>query len=446
MDDPTERLVVEKVVEGGAGLARGQSGVVLIPGTLPQEEIDAQILEAKAGVRRGRILRVVSPSPARMAPLCPLFLSCGGCDFLHTPYERELELKQQILAETLERIGKLKPNFLPPVPAPAPEFYRTFVQLKIDPEGRIGLFRRDSHDVVPFQGAGFQGCRLQNDRINQIVERLQGHLRGYQVINLRMGDVGFVVNLTSEHPTEPNEGLLELSRDAGTTGFLVNDRLVMGDPAVLYIYGEADERKLRVRVSHDAFFQADPSVVQRVAKRVGEIIETKRGPDRLKENLLDLYAGVGTFGILLAHKVLGVFCVEIAKNATHDLEWNMSENRVTNLIFHRGTAKSFLKRFQPMSRTSALAASGTLTRTDIGVCLVDPPRAGVDVETRKELLRLSPPLLIYLSCDPPTLARDLADFAAGGYEIDSVQIFDQFGRTHHIESLSVLKKISSTPT
>lgn len=416
---------IEKIVHGGAGLARGPRGVVLVPGTLPQERVAVRTGEAKNGVTHGELAELLTPSPRRIAPNCPLFLDCGGCDFLHTPYSNELDLKQQILAETIQRVGKLKPPLLPPVPAPAPENYRMFIQLKINEKGRIGLFRRGGLVVVPFEGGGFQGCRLQKDRLNQAVAKLQGKLAGYEVIKFRLGDEGFVVNLTSSGPKEPDVEIIRLIREMGATALLVNDLPVFGSPSVIYIYGEAAGKNYRFQVSHDAFFQSDPSVVQRITNRLAEIMDEEIGANRITVNLLDLYAGVGTFGIQLASKVLGVYAVEIAHAAAADLEFNMSENRVTNLVAYRSTAKSFLKRFRGIA----------------GICLVDPPRAGLEADVRKEILRLGPQLLLYVSCDPATLARDLADFAAGGrYDVRSVQIFDQFGRTHHIESIAVLKK------
>lgn len=418
-------LRIEKIVEGGAGLARGESGVVLLPGSLPGETVEARVDEMRQGVARGRVVRVVSPSRHRIDPACPLFLTCGGCDFLHTTYAAELDLKQRIMAETLERVGKLKlVNVLSPVPASQPEFYRAFTQLKIDPEGRIGLFKRESHEVVPFEGRGFAGCRLQREYLNRAVAALQGKLSGYKVIKFRMGDEGFVVNITSDIPQEPDERLNGLIHDLGATGFLVNDRLIFGSPAVLYIYGEAEGRTLRFRVSNDAFFQADPSVVQRLVNRMAGIISAERGDKRLTENMLDLYAGVGAFGISLVRKVQGVYSVEVGEGAVQDLEFNMGENRVINMVAHRGTVGSFLKRF----------------RGSAGTVIIDPPRAGLEPDVLKALIRLSPPLLLYVSCHPATLSRDLSAFASSGkYLVDSVQIFDQFGRTHHIESLSVLK-------
>ena len=426
MSQMSETLIIEKIVEGGMGLARAETGVVLVPGTLPGETVEAEIVEVKHGVARGRVLNIISPSPHRQPPNCPLFLNCGGCDFLHTPYSNELDLKQQILAETIERIGKIKPHLLPPMPAAKPEQYRAVVQLKIDSQGRIGLFRRESHDVVPFEGEGFTGCRLQQDRLNHAISALQSRLAGFQVIKFRIGDEGFVVNLTSVAAKEADEELQGRIRDIGATGFLVNDRLVFGSPAALYIYGEALGPKMRLRVSHDAFFQADPSVVQRLVTRLAEIISAERGTNRLNENMLDLYAGVGTFGVGLASKVLGVFCVEVGDTAARDLQFNITENHMRNCVAYRATAKSFLKRF----------------REKVGAAIIDPPRTGIEQEVRRAILRLAPPLLLYVSCHPATLARDLSHFAAdGAYHIDSVQLFDQFGRTHHIESLTVLKKI-----
>ncbi|MBI4178559.1 class I SAM-dependent RNA methyltransferase [bacterium] len=419
-----ERVRIEKVVDGGFGLGRDSSGVVLLPGALAGETVDADLAERRMGIRTGRVRDVVDASSDRRAPECPLFLDCGGCDFLHTAYEKELELKQAILAETFQRIGKLTPPFLSPVPSSSPEFYRDFVQLKINPDGRIGLFRKDSHEVVPFEGPAFGGCRLQKDRLNRAVAVLQGKLTGFQVVKFRMGDEGFVVNLTAEQPPEGRDELEPLIRSLGVTGFLINDRPVYGPTHVLYIYGEAQDRQIRIRVSHDAFFQPNPPVVQAIARRLEETLDRVLGPNRLMSNILDLYAGVGTFGLFLAHAVLGVFAVEVSESATSDMEWNIPENRIRNMVFHRGTAKSFLKRF----------------RGKAGAVILDPPRAGLETAVRDDLIRLAPPLLFYISCHPATLARDLADLTSRGpWRIDSVQLFDQFGRTHHIESLSVLK-------
>lgn len=427
-------LEIEKVVDGASGLARDAHGVVLVPGTLPGESVEVADMSGAKGVRTARVTRVLRPSPERIPAGCPLFLTCGGCDFLHTTYERELELKQSILAETLERIGKIKPCLLPPVPARNPEYYRSFVQLKIDAQGRIGLFRRDSHDVMPFEGEGFNGCRLQQDRLNRAVDSLQGKLAGFQVIKMRAGDEGFLVNLTHREghgpgdTTPPLDDITEAVRKIGADGLLVNDHPVFGSSAALYIYGEAEgglgHPERRFRVSYDSFFQSDPEVVRHICDRIGQVLHEVFGPDRLMQNILDLYAGVGTFGILLAPKVLGVFAVEISNSAANDMDFNISANHITNLLYHRSTAKSFLKRF----------------RGPVGAVVVDPPRAGLELDIIHSLRQMSPPLVFYVSCHPATLARDLAAFTRdGAYGIDSVQIFDQFGRTHHIESLTVLK-------
>ncbi len=424
-DPPSEvrLLTIEKVVDGAYGLARDSDGVVLVPGTLPGEEVEIVPDSKVQGVRVGRATRIRSAHPDRIPPVCPLFLACGGCDFLHVSYERELGLKQDILAETLLRIGQLRPTLLDPVPSPTPEQYRAYIQLKIDPKGRIGLYRRDSHTIVPFDGESFPGCRLQPDDFNGAVARLQGKLAGYKVIKLRKGAQGWVVNLTSDQSPAPAEGLIRQIHDLGATGFLVNDRLVFGSPEVLYIYGEAPGPIYRFTVSPDSFFQADPAAVDRLSRRMADTIDRERGPARLNENLLDLYAGVGTFGIRLASKMMGVFCVESSAGAVRDLEKNMADNRTTNLIAYRSTARAFLKRF----------------RSAVGTVIVDPPRSGLEPDARQALITLKVPLVLYLSCHPATLARDLAALTAGGYKIDSVQLFDQFGRTHHIETLTVLR-------
>ncbi len=425
MSDSTFAARIEKVVEGGLGLWRGPQGVVLIPGTLPEESVEIVSGEPKDGVRFGTVVRIIEPSQRRIEPACPLFLSCGGCDFLHTPYDHELDLKQKILAETIERIGKIKPRFLPPVPATLSEHYRYFVQLKIDEQGKIGLYRRDSHTVVPFEGDGFSGCKIQQDKLNDAIERLQGKLAGFQVIKLRMGHERFVINATSKSGTEGDDRLTGLIRDCGATGFLVNDRLIFGDPAVLYIYGEADGQIWRIWMSHDTFAQSDPSVVQKIANRVLEIMDTERGVNRLKDRMLDVFAGAGVFGILLARHVKEVIAVEIGEGAAKDCERNVTENGIKNMLAYRSTAAAFLKRF----------------KGDTGSVIVDPPRPGLEKNVRDELIRVGAPLLFYISCQPATLARDMATFVASGvYEIDSVQMFDQFGRTHHIESLTIMKK------
>lgn len=422
---------IEKIVEGGLGLARTDRGVVLTAGTLPGERVEIEPVAVREGVRFGKLRRVVEASPRRITPSCPLFLSCGGCDFLHTPYAHELELKQQILVETLARIGKLKPPMLPPAPARHPEYYRSFVQLKIDGNGRIGLFKRESHDVVAFEGPGFEGCKLQEERVNRAVAELQGVFCGFQVIKIRMGDEGLVVNVTSETQTGLTSEQVSKLRAIGATGILVNDQAVEGSPRVVYIYGEANGPKYRFGISHSTFAQSDSAVVQSIVNRLRETIQAEFGANRLRTRMLDLYAGAGPFGIMLASNVREVISVEISAGAVQDLETNIRENGIENILVYKSTTKAFLKRFGG----------------EAGVVIVDPPRAGLEKEVRESLLKISAPLLFYISCHPATLARDLQALTQSGrYGIDSVQMFDQFGRCHHIESLTILKRIHDTQT
>jgi 23S rRNA (uracil1939-C5)-methyltransferase len=431
-------LTIEKLIYGGDGLARttagadGRSMAVFVPFVLPGERVEAEIAPGKPGFARGTVTQIVEPSPDRVAPPCPYFQQCGGCHYQHIPYERQLELKAGILRETVQRIAKID---LPPEihlhPSP-PLHYRnrTRLQVRTTPEFALGYFRLASHELLPVRE-----CPISSPSINRIMARLV-ELGGCDCPP-EIEEVEFFADAADEHllawafcGREADEKNLlrwaetlrgEFPEVAGVTLFPSRRRLDDDAPAdgkPLAQSGPPDIRyrvaTLDYRVSAGAFFQVNRHLI-------GELVQVVC-TNATGERALDLYAGVGLFSAALAPSFHHIFAVEASLISHADL-------------LHNGAAN--VKAVQ--ARTEDYVRSRPARhRPDLVV--LDPPRAGLGKALIRPLVELGAARIRYVSCDPATLARDLAPLLAAGYRVEEAHLFDLFPQTYHIESVLSLAR------
>lgn len=380
----TKSVTVEKWVYGGRGLARAGGLVVLIPYVLPGEEVRFLVESRKPGLVNGRLLEVLTPSPLRVAPPCPYFGRCGGCHYQHAPYPFQLQAKRAILQEVLRRLGRLA--------APAsielltgPEFeYRNRAQFHIA-SGRIGFHRAGSHQLVDVER-----CAIASPGLNQALQELRSRRLPARLNSIEV--------FTNESQTQ--------FRAVGC-----------GPPALPLDYPAAGER---FRVRPQSFFQVNRFLVDAL---VSACVPVEGG-----HSAWDLYAGVGLFSLPLARRFSRVTAVEPGYAEHSDLEFNASRAGL-DVAALRLTAEDFL------------AAQDRAP----DFVLADPPRAGLGKTVVRELLRLQPPRLALLSCDPATLARDLAALHAGGYHIARILLIDLFPQTAHLETAVWLHRREAPP-
>ena len=422
MSSPFEFSPV-KLVYGGEALGFQAGRTVLAPLVLPGERAEVEEVRRQKGVIHARPLRILEPLPQRIEPLCPYFGRCGGCQYQHLAHPGQVTAKTEILRETLRRLGQV--NWEGPIPTHSgPAWnYRNQAQLKVgkSPDGTtaLGFFEAESNRLV-----SINACPILSPRLNALLAVLHGEswiseLTKAREVELLADDRDDKVMLTlagnwnaEDAETLAHKCLAEL--DGVSTVALARDASlqVFGEPQLTYRVGE-----IAYRVSPTAFFQSArfplPEVVAAVADEASGA------------TAMDLYAGVGLFTLPLAGRFGQVIAVEAHPQAAADLAANARTVPGNKIRAIHGTASDFLRRCAQM---------------DPDLVVMDPPRAGVGAETLKLLLALHPQRLHYVSCSPPTLARDLAFLLKHSYRLDSLELFDFFPQTYHIESLARLSR------
>jgi 23S rRNA (uracil1939-C5)-methyltransferase len=429
-------LTIEKMIYGGEGLARtppdenGRGMAVFVPFVLPGERAEVEIAGGKGGFARGSVLNLIERSPDRIEGACPYFERCGGCHYQHVQYKKQLEFKVGILRETLQRIAKIEVKSEIRVHASPPWGYRnrTRFQVRTKPEFALGYFRFASHEFL-----AVKECPISSPLINRVLARLI-ELNGCECpaeveeIELfadaedknllawafcgRDGDVAamqrWAERVRSAVPEVLGCNFLPSRRRSK------DDEAGLGQPlgrsgASEVVYRVQDAS---YRVSAGAFFQVNRHLVE-------ELVSTVTA-NATGDVALDLYAGVGLFSVALAKNFHHIFGVEASQTSQLDLR----HNAPANVKAVRARIEDYLQSVQK--------------RPDL--VIVDPPRAGLGKTGIRRLAELNSARVRYVSCDPSTLARDLAPLLAAGYRIEEAHLFDLFPQTFHIESVMLLSR------
>jgi 23S rRNA (uracil1939-C5)-methyltransferase len=429
---PESQLVeIEKSVYGGAFLARVEGKAVFVPLTLPGEQARIRITRDKRGYSTAEPEQIVTIAPQRIAPACRHFGTCGGCHYQHATYETQLSFKQAILHETLDRADVPIPGEINILSAD-PWHYRNRIRLAFDPAGNPGYRARNSHAIIPISECPIaappllEAARAFADvarsitpsppRLTQLAlfcdlseTALQASVFTLSAKNNRFDE--WIEAWRERIPALTGAELL-LETRPGKSAQPPRTIAQWGATSLTYRAAGFD-----YRVDHGAFFQVNRWLVDALVDRV---TASHKGP-----LAWDLFAGVGLFARALTANFTRVVAVESAPSATQALAANLKGTRGVPV---RATTLDFLRR---------TPEPGTY-RPDLIV--VDPPRAGLGPEIATLLAQFSAPALVYVSCDPPTLARDLRDLLASGYQIESVTLADLFPQTFHLETVVHLRR------
>jgi 23S rRNA (uracil1939-C5)-methyltransferase len=418
-------ITIEKLIYGGEGLGHHDGSTVFVPFVLPAERVSAEPVEQKKKFVRARVERVLDPSPERVAPRCPHFGVCGGCDYQHAPYEAQLRYKAAILRETLGRIGRIEwPGEIAEHASP-PWGYRNRAQWKVrsieNSAGAeklaIGYFRAGSTALCDVED-----CQILSPLLLKTLLALRGALaagklpRELREIEAFAGDSKLLLTATFARFPKKADDVVKLFREiVPEIESLVfhdpgRDRMELDGPGFLDYQSGATT----YRVGHFSFFQVNRFLSDELAREVAGNEEGKLA--------LDLFAGVGLFSIPLAKKFSHVLAVESNPAAARDLESNSRAS--TGIEIRTADVAQFLAKYKG--------------KPDLIV--LDPPRAGLAPDDARNLLRFSPERITYVSCEPPTLARDLAALTGGGYEITAIHLFDLFPQTFHMEAVVRLRR------
>jgi 23S rRNA (uracil1939-C5)-methyltransferase len=445
-------LTIDDLAFGGEGVGRVQGYVVFVRGGVPGDRVRVRIVEARSRFGRAVIESLESPAPDRVDAPCPYFGRCGGCRLQHFAYSAQLAFKEKQVRDCLERIGGLGAFELRPIlPAPDPYGYRNKMEFTVvrDPgEGvAIGLHQADRYDVV----LDIERCLLQSDTMNALLDelRVQARARKLAVYDQDSG-AGLLRFATVREGRRTGEAMVNIVAAAPDVEALgpVAERLRARVPSVASVVVNVNAKKASVavgteehlllgreyireslggltfQVSANSFFQTN--TVQ--AERLFAVVEAACGLEG-GETVLDLYSGTGAISLLLARRCRWVYGIEVSAAAVDDAVRNARANGIENCTFLPGEVRHVLP---------GLMRDGVRAE----VVVADPPRAGFHPKALHALAALGPERLVYVSCNPSTLARDLADLVRQGYRLEWVEPVDMFPQTPHIEAVARLRRVS----
>ena len=441
------RCQITDYTADGTGFAKIEGRAVFVPRTAVGDQCDVRIVKVTKNVAFGRVEKIIVPSAQRTAPACPVADKCGGCCYQHITYGEELRAKEKKVRDALTRIGGQDgAKLLGITGAPTTEHYRNKAQYPVgrDKEGSIvtGFYRPRSHDIVPVEK-----CLIQSETADKIAAVVREWMTEFSVmpydyekkrgtirhIYVRVGEKSGESQLTLISATKKMpklDVLVERLRAAAPslTGILLNhnqrdDNVILGDRTDV-LWGEPMlEDRLgghTFLLSPEAFYQVNHAQAERLyacavdyAGLTGE------------ETVLDLYCGAGTITLALAEHAKTAIGVEIVPEAIENAKRNALRNGMENTEFFCADAGQAAQR---------------LAKRGIDVLVVDPPRKGLDATARDAILKMQPPKVVYVSCDPATLARDVAELCGAGYTLEKAQAFDLFPRTFHVETVVLLSK------
>ncbi|WP_461201480.1 23S rRNA (uracil(1939)-C(5))-methyltransferase RlmD [Anoxybacillus sp. TBDG-1] len=440
-------LTIKRLGINGEGVGYFKKQVVFVPGALPGEEVVVQATNVYPTYAEGKIVRIRKRSPHRVKPPCPVYDQCGGCQLQHLDYNAQLEAKRDIVIQALERHSRLNIEALdirPTIGMDDPWHYRNKSQFQTGvKKGRViaGLYSMNSHELIDIDR-----CFIQHDatnRVTTVVKTILQHLRipiyherkRTGVVRTIVARVGFftgdvqlvVVTATKEFPRKelfvaevkrrlPEVKSIAQNINGQKTSLIFGDETIVlaGEPYIQEVLGD-----LSFELSARAFFQLNPIQTIRLYDEVKEAAALTKN-----ERVVDAYCGVGTIGLWLAREAKEVRGMDTIPEAIDDARQNAERHGFTNVTYAVGKAEVLLPKWVKEG-----------WKPD--VIVVDPPRTGCDNALLKTMLQVKPKTVVYVSCNPSSLARDI-DTLAKRYRVEYIQPFDLFPHTAHVESVAKL--------
>jgi 23S rRNA (uracil1939-C5)-methyltransferase len=422
------RVSIEKLVYGGNGLARLENGqAVFVPGVLPGERVMVEIRKKRKGFMEAGVIEVIEPSPDRVQPPCAGDMECTGATWPYISYPAQLKLKTEILLDSLKKIGGIAPaRLLPILPSPRTDHYRLRTQFNVrkkDDRQQIGFFRQGSYDLIEVENAFLIDPVI--DRALSAVRSLSRELPPLAEIHINASPSGEAhLLLFSDRETfPPLNGFLEKLRQKapeviGMTGFANRKKAFTfgGNRLTLDVEG------LTLKATEGNFFQVNWEQNRNMVKTVLDLTDLSGN-----ETVLDLYCGIGNFALPLARRSKSVIGIESGYSAIEDAKANAALNGIANAEFIADDMQKGLKMLMQRKMCSE-------------VIVMDPPRAGATLKTLERVLAFVPQKIVYVSCNPSTLARDLKFFHLFGFRLDRLQPVDMFPWTYHIECVAEMAR------
>ena len=438
-----QEIALEGLTSEGQGVGRLDGLTVFVDGGLPGERVAISIEERKKNYAVGRLTEIIEPSADRVEPRCPLAKKCGGCQLQHLSYEGQLRWKRRQVIDAVERIGKLKVDVEPTIGMNEPWRYRNKMQF---PVGRskdglmIGCYAKRTHDIIDTNECLIQ--RSENDEMlraaRRVLERFNVSAydedRHVGVIRHVMGRVGLdgetmLVLVTATKELPHSKAIVKALREElpSVTTIQQNvqtyrNNVILGRETKI-LYGSRTIRDringLKFNISARSFFQVNTTQAEALYRTAIEYADLTG-----RETVLDAYCGTGTIGLSMARRAGRAIGIEIVSTAIDDARRNARENNIRNAEFILGDASKVMPR---------------LKGEGIDVIVIDPPRAGCDQRVLETIASMNSARIVYVSCNPATLARDLSILSTMGWKAKKIQPTDMFPMTSHVESVALIK-------
>ncbi len=431
MPEIIQGLEISALVHGGRGIGHHDGKAVFVPLTVPGDRVDCRVVKSKRRYVEAELCELIKPSPLRREPPCPFFGSCGGCQWQHIPYQEQAHLKEKIFADLMIR-GKIVSNdrLKPIVPAPEEWNSRNRVQFKCHLSAKglaIGFYQQGSHHVVDVDK-----CRLVSPEIQRTLDLLRSELPGapcldcLSQVDVACGDDGEIRVVFHVLPEGRQQlcSWLQVFADRHQINACVQSNR-KETPEVVYGEGDltvkVDQPEIVLRYGPGGFVQVNSAQNRSMIAAMLDLLALDG-----TENILDLFCGMGNFSLPLARRAGRVAGVEAHAASIANARDNAVANNIGNVEFHADDASTIMSRYH--------------VADDLDLVILDPPRTGC-YQISHELLKLQPERILYVSCDPATLVRDLTPLVRDGYEVVSSQPFDLFPQTWHIESMTLLRRV-----
>ncbi|MCY6957573.1 23S rRNA (uracil(1939)-C(5))-methyltransferase RlmD [Clostridium brassicae] len=449
--EKNKEYIVQITGEGyeGEGVARIENYPIFIQGALRGEEVKMRVVKIKKNFAFGKLLEIIKSSKNRIEPVCSIYNKCGGCSIQHFSYESQLEFKKNRVKDVLDRIGKLQDYILhDTIGMESPYRYRNKVQLPVgEEEGeiKIGFYAPRSHNIIDMQK-----CYIQDEIGDVVIFLTKDWMKRFNIkaydedknIGLvrhimirrgfKTGEV-MVVIVTNERKLPHKDELVKVISEniEGITSIVQNvnskkTNVILGEECITlygsdYISDYIGEFKFNI--SPLSFFQVNPIQTEILYSKALEYANLNG-----KEVVFDAYCGAGTISLFLSQKAKKVYGVEVVPQAIENAKVNARENNVTNVEFSVGKSEEII----PELIKKGIKAD---------VVVVDPPRKGCDEKLLEAISEMKPKRIVYVSCDPSTLARDLGIIEKDGYKVIEVQPVDMFPQTAHVECVTLMSRV-----
>ncbi|MFA5792433.1 MAG: 23S rRNA (uracil(1939)-C(5))-methyltransferase RlmD [Candidatus Gracilibacteria bacterium] len=442
-------LKIDRLVYGGEGIADFEGFKIFVDAVCPGDLALTRVIKVRSNYAEAKLLKIVKESPLRIKPKCKHFTTCGGCKWQFLPYEEQVKIKEEQVCDAITRLGGLDAKLVQKIIANSTEFfYRNKLELSFgkgkNGEMELGFYPPGYHHEV----CDLEECFLESEEVAKIVKIVRKWANDYSALGLRSltiregkntGERMLILTVSDAEfeasPFDAKESFKELfSKNKSVSSlYLSKVSQIKGQPTVItdvFLAGKEtlnevlllpEGEKLSFEILPGAFFQTNTVQAQVLYAKALELASLTGS-----EIVFDLYSGTGTIGLFCAHKAKKVICVEINESAVKNAKFNAEKNGIENVEFYLGAVEDKL--------------DGLKEKPDI--IIVDPPRAGLGEKVVETVSKFDAKKIVYVSCNPATMARDLKQFGTLGYKTELVQPVDMFPQTHHTECVSLLTRVN----